>query len=388
MEAGKILAVDDNPLDLKTITLILQNKDYQVLQASTSTEAKSLLDQHSDIELILLDLEMPEDISGFELCQIIKDNEKTAHIPVIFLTGTADPETITHCFKVGATDYIDKSKKLAHLAPRVSLRIKSYRDYCSFIQAKEIVQKMSSDIKGNIERRCLKLKEELQETREHQEQLIANVTQLCQKSISKLKQIELTAQSIEAKGNLDLAQKSNDILTYTQQAQHQLSETKEFFNPLINLDCQKNKSEAKGFSNHNSSEIPTQHRILVVDDDPVCIEALKLIIADYGTIDTYNNPKKALEAYKKAFELNGEKYELIISDQIMPDMTGNELIQSIREFEKQKEVLDEQKIKAMMVTQIDEFSQIIESINAGVDIYLSKPYDAKAIRESLDKQVF
>jgi two-component system cell cycle response regulator len=83
-------------------------------------------------DLILLDIEMPN-LTGFEVCQRLKDDPATSTIPVIFLTGAGDVHDKVQGFDLGAVDYITKPFQPAELRARVraALRMKRYHDLLS-----------------------------------------------------------------------------------------------------------------------------------------------------------------------------------------------------------------------------------------------------------------
>src|SRR5690348_4718693 len=81
---GSILFVDDNDLACYGLVRALRQEGFQVLQASTGTEALKLVRQHPS--LVVLDISLP-DLSGFEVCRRIKMNPDTASIFVLHLSG-------------------------------------------------------------------------------------------------------------------------------------------------------------------------------------------------------------------------------------------------------------------------------------------------------------
>ncbi|GHV83599.1 hypothetical protein AGMMS50212_09390 [Spirochaetia bacterium] len=102
-EFKTILAVDDMKSNLAIIEESLK-EDFNVKTTTSPEEALNMLD---DVDLMLLDIEMPG-MSGFQLLTVIKENEKTKHIPAIFVTSHATGRLIAHAKRVGACDYIVK----------------------------------------------------------------------------------------------------------------------------------------------------------------------------------------------------------------------------------------------------------------------------------------
>lgn len=86
---GKILLADDSVTIQKVVELTFAETDYQVETLGSGTELLSRLAEEKP-DLVLCDVVMP-DISGYEVCQQIKSNPATLHIPVVLLTGTFEP---------------------------------------------------------------------------------------------------------------------------------------------------------------------------------------------------------------------------------------------------------------------------------------------------------
>lgn len=101
-----ILVVDDTPDILSLIMELLKN-DYNLKLASSPKKALDLLQKKPKIDLILLDVMMPE-IDGYEMCNIIKRNPLYVNTPIIFLTALEKVSDIVKGFDCGAVDYITK----------------------------------------------------------------------------------------------------------------------------------------------------------------------------------------------------------------------------------------------------------------------------------------
>lgn len=115
---GKILLVDDSVENLKLLSALLADK-YAVKVAKEGKTALRLLEEDEEIRLILLDIEMPN-MSGIEVCKRVKENAKTKHIPVIFITGRDDHESEVEGLLAGGVDYIRKPFKPEIVMARVS----------------------------------------------------------------------------------------------------------------------------------------------------------------------------------------------------------------------------------------------------------------------------
>jgi len=116
----RILIVDDEPANLKVLRQVLQDS-YRLSFARSGEAALELLGKE-DIDLILLDIMMP-DMTGFEVCEKVKGNSDTARIPVIFVTALKDTIDEETGFKLGAVDYITKPIVPAIVRARVKTHL-------------------------------------------------------------------------------------------------------------------------------------------------------------------------------------------------------------------------------------------------------------------------
>ncbi|MCX6242285.1 MAG: hybrid sensor histidine kinase/response regulator [Bacteroidetes bacterium] len=126
-ENYKILAVDDNPKNLKVLAALLAPQSYKVDYAFSGPEAINILEAES-YDLILLDIMMPG-MDGYETCVRIRSMTKNNLVPVIFLTARTDMASLNKAFTSGGVDYITKPFSPEELLARVRthLELKSSR---------------------------------------------------------------------------------------------------------------------------------------------------------------------------------------------------------------------------------------------------------------------
>lgn len=118
MQKHKILVVDDSKDNVIILRERLENEGFEISTAYSGEEAiKKALTESPD--LILLDVMMPE-MSGFEVCKRISENEKTREIPIILLTALVEPKDIKEGFQAGAYDYIKKPFNKVELIARIN----------------------------------------------------------------------------------------------------------------------------------------------------------------------------------------------------------------------------------------------------------------------------
>lgn len=120
-----ILVVDDNPDSLRFMVDTLDAANMTVLIARSGEATLALLDEVQP-DLILMDAVMPG-MSGIETTQAIKRDARTAHIPVIFITGLGDPEHLVAALGTGGVDYVRKPIAVEELLARIRVHLANAR---------------------------------------------------------------------------------------------------------------------------------------------------------------------------------------------------------------------------------------------------------------------
>ncbi|MDH5801656.1 MAG: diguanylate cyclase, partial [Gammaproteobacteria bacterium] len=120
-----VLVVDDAASNVQVLAQILK-EDYRVKVANSGARALDLAKNLPD--LILLDIIMP-DMDGYEVCERLKANEETRHIPIIFITARSDAEDEERGLALGAVDYIAKPINSAIVRARVKTHITLQKQY-------------------------------------------------------------------------------------------------------------------------------------------------------------------------------------------------------------------------------------------------------------------
>lgn len=101
-----LLIVDDMAINIQMLSDLLK-EDYRIKVAKSGAKALEILRESDGIDLILLDVVMPE-MDGYEVCKILKNDPATQNIPVIFVTSNDTLENEEYGLNLGAVDYIKK----------------------------------------------------------------------------------------------------------------------------------------------------------------------------------------------------------------------------------------------------------------------------------------
>ena len=144
LQRAKLLLVDDRPANLLALEAVLGDSDYALVKAHSGAEALSLLRQHPDIALVLLDVQMPE-MDGFEVSRRIKQMPECRDIPIIFITAihTENP-FVKQGYEAGAVDYFSKPFDPEILKLKVGI-------YASFRQRAHLLKEKERQLKESEE---------------------------------------------------------------------------------------------------------------------------------------------------------------------------------------------------------------------------------------------
>ncbi len=132
-EKQKILVVDDERLNRKVLTELLSA--YHIIVSKSGTQAMERIQKNPDIDLVLLDVMMPE-MDGYEVIKRLKDKDETKDIPVIFITALDSNENEEKGLHLGAADYITKPFNPAIVRLRVE-------NHLRFVRQRKILEKLA-----------------------------------------------------------------------------------------------------------------------------------------------------------------------------------------------------------------------------------------------------
>jgi two-component system, cell cycle response regulator len=125
---ARVLIVDDIPTNVRLLEARLSAEYFEVSTAASGREALDACGR-GDIDIVLLDVMMPE-MDGFEVCQRLKGNPATHHIPVLMITALDQPSDRVRGLQVGADDFLTKPVDDIQMMARVKslVRLKALTD--------------------------------------------------------------------------------------------------------------------------------------------------------------------------------------------------------------------------------------------------------------------
>lgn len=134
---SKILIVDDTEMNLRILISALGDV-YDVSVATDGFSAFELLEEELP-DLILLDIMMPG-MNGYEVCERLKADPRTAYIPIIFLTALTEIKAKSKGFEVGAVDYITKPFDIVEVKARVNTHVLMQRNLAELKKAHDAIE--------------------------------------------------------------------------------------------------------------------------------------------------------------------------------------------------------------------------------------------------------
>ncbi|MCP4354873.1 MAG: response regulator [Proteobacteria bacterium] len=123
-------------------------------------------------------------------------------------------------------------------------------------------------------------------------------------------------------------------------------------------------------------------KILVVDDEIVSRKKMENILDDFGECYIVESGTEAITAFNEAWSL-GMPFDLVLLDISMPDISGIEVLNRIRQTEKDKSLAKSHCVKVMMVTSHSDKDLVVDCMKAGCNNYIVKPFDRERVLNKL-----
>ncbi len=140
------LLVDDLPENLLSLEALLHRDDLRLLKARSGDEALELLLKH-DVALALIDVQMPG-LNGFELAELMRGNERTKRVPIIFVTaGSHSAERRFQGYEAGAVDFIQKPIEPNILRSKAEIFAELYRQRRMIAEQRDRLEEQTQALK-------------------------------------------------------------------------------------------------------------------------------------------------------------------------------------------------------------------------------------------------
>lgn len=133
-EAIRILVVDDEPDIRRIIRILLESRGYAVLEAPNGRLAVETVRQSPDLDLIILDIMMPE-LSGLDASREIR---KASSAPILFLTARTQEQDKLEAYQSGGDDYLAKPFSHGELLMKVDSLLRRYRVYKGKVTGRQL----------------------------------------------------------------------------------------------------------------------------------------------------------------------------------------------------------------------------------------------------------
>ncbi|WP_439630888.1 response regulator [Shinella sp.] len=158
MKPVPFILVDDLEENLISLEALLRREDLLILKARSGDEALELLLQH-DVALALVDVQMPG-LTGFELAELMRGNERTRRIPIIFVTaGSADGQRRFQGYEAGAVDFIQKPIEPGILRSKVDVFFELYRQRQQLADQRDVLARQAEALKDAARHKDILLRE-------------------------------------------------------------------------------------------------------------------------------------------------------------------------------------------------------------------------------------
>ncbi len=350
-EKENILIVDDRPENLLALEKLLKRPDLNIIRATSGNDALAMVLEH-DFALILLDVQMP-DMDGFETAELMRENDETKRIPIIFVTAISkEQKYVFKGYDAGAVDYLFKPLDPDILKSKVNV-------FLELNKQKTVLKKMNEELRKANKKMWEQQKAVIEEERLKVLLQMAGATayEFNQPLTSLLENIKL----IET----DNKERSEHI-TRIQEAGELISGIVEKIRTIHHYEIEPRSSE------FSITDIGQKVRILLVDDSDDAFKIIKDILNDLN----FNNLSRAVNIKEALTVLKQDKFDLILLDHFLDDGTGFDFLTRIA-----KEGIE---IPVVVVTAYGNEMLVAQMIQSGAYDYLPK---SKLSTESLSRVI-
>ncbi len=143
-EPCRILVVDDNATNVTVLVRSLEKAGYEVRAVGDGFAAVETA-MSFEPDVVLLDMMLPKQ-DGLEVCRILKSQEETNSIPVIFVTAVSEAGQVLKAFEAGGSDYVTKPFRTAEVLARVSVQVRLRRAESALVQKNRQTERLADEL--------------------------------------------------------------------------------------------------------------------------------------------------------------------------------------------------------------------------------------------------
>ncbi len=305
-----ILVVDDKPANLLALRKILVKPGLNIIEARSGNDALALLLEH-DFALILLDVQMP-DMDGFETAEIIRGNEATKNIPIIFVTAiNKEQKYVFEGYSKGAVDYLFKPLDPDILQNKVNIFLELYRQ--------------KEDLKNtNIE-----LKQATEKIIEQQEDLIEEERLKVLLQMAGAKALELNQPLTSLLEDVELLEKVSDNPDRISECLNNIKTSGRKISDITRKisTIHYNEPLPSYYDSSTIISIDREIEILLVDDSEDVFEIIKAVLGDQDLINISwaANIKDAINVLRR------KQFDMIFLDHFLKDGTSIDFFRNVED---------------------------------------------------------
>nr|NJM03892.1 response regulator [Desulfobacula sp.] len=379
-EHFNILLAEDNKMNQKVALSMLQKLGHTVTIAEDGKDALEKF-MGKDFDLILMDGQMPV-MDGLEATRAIRDYEKKSsrskkHILIIALTANAMKGDRERFIESGMDDYITKPIKRKDLDDAIIRCTSRQRDLESPMARRDIIQLDELILNMNGDKKLVK--DCFDSYLEHYSPMLSDIRSGIDKNDPARVKAALLAFR-DAVKHLSCKRIMDAAFSLDRGIDHQDKPLVEKeFNSLYNA-CRELKDFIIRYSVKNLFM-----KFLIVDDEFVSRKKAHKILSQYGECDVAVNGLEALNAYVRAQNEN-DPYNLIFLDIDMPDLSGPQVMEKIRQWEKTKGIILSDAVKIIMMSADGSKETVKATFKEGCEAFMAKPVNRDKLSQAF-KQV-
>ncbi|PIE70971.1 MAG: hypothetical protein CSA22_04365 [Deltaproteobacteria bacterium] len=341
-EKVNILIVDDRKENLMALEKHLRRPGWHIIRATSGNDALAVT-LEVDVALVLLDVQMP-DMDGYETAEIIRNYEKTRHIPILFVTAiNKESRHVFRGYEVGAVDYLFKPLNPDILISKVQIFVELYQQRRRLEIANRELKRANEQIiaqqKSVIEEERLKVLLQMAGATAHE---------LNQPLMTLLSSIELVEMSEKD------PEKMHRHILRIKEAGKRMSAIVDKIQTIRNGEVHK-KDDIDWLANVNH-----RVRILMVDRSDADFDYVNRVLID----QTHVEIARATDIASAVEAIHNDRYDLVFSEHELPDGSGYDLLMRLAEF---KETLP-----LVIITRHGNEMLATQMIQAGAYDYLPK----------------